>query len=152
MRSVLQASKLHILSSCGFLLPFPEGCPALPTTVHWDFGSPFMYHVWGHQWDIPCSVPDLMFPSCPIVPLGGDGTKWDVPPCTMQCAQSHVSIPSRCTYVRLPVTCNCVACNYLHDVITELFECSFAFPYECLKVVILHSFMPCYICHVWCGL
>ena len=42
------------------------------------------------------------------------------------------------------------ACNYVHDVITELFECSFAFPYECLKVVILHLFMPCYLpCMVW---
>ena len=35
-----------------------------------------------------------------------------------------------------------LARNYVHDVITEFFECSYAFPNECSNVVIPHSFMP----------
>ena len=36
-----------------------------------------------------------------------------------------------------------LACFYVHDIVDELFECSFAFPNECLNVVIPHLFMPC---------
>ena len=58
----------------------------------------------GTEWDVlhhvPCSVPNPMCPSRPVVPLGGNGTSWDVPQCTMQCTQSHVSILSCCTIGR----------------------------------------------------
>ena len=62
---------------------------------HWEGMGPD-----GMSHHVPCSVPNPMCPSHLIVPLGGDGTGWDVPPCTMQCAQSHVSIPSHCTIGR----------------------------------------------------
>ena len=82
----------------------PHTCPALPTNVHWYIRNPKCPNVVLDSMGcpnvsciVPCSVPNPMCPSCPIVPLGGNGTGWDVPPCTMQCTQSHVSIPSHCT-------------------------------------------------------
>ena len=36
--------------------------------------------------------------------------------------------------------------THVHDVITKWFKHSFAFPSECSKVVIPHSFMPCSVC------
>ena len=70
----------------------PIPCVHPVPLYHWEGMGPN-----GMSHHVPCSVPNPMCPSRPIVPLGGDGTKWDVPPCTMQCAQSHVSIQSHCT-------------------------------------------------------
>ena len=75
------------------------GCPTMYHAVcpipcvhpvplyHWEGMGPN-----GMSHHVPCSVPNPMCPSRPIVPLGGDGTSWDVLQCTMQCTQSHVSI------------------------------------------------------------
>lgn len=37
-------------------------------------------------------------------------------------------------------------CNYGHGMITKLFECLFAWIFECLNVVIPHMFMPWFTC------